>query len=193
MLGPPPPAPPKVEVTQASLQASTRTASIYQRIFVAAPRRIPEAQPAAEPLALEAPAAVVAGTGDNRSSIPSALGLIIEKPSAPQPVSAVPKQNNAPAAPIRVSIGVQMAKLIKQVIPVYPPMAKMMRISGVVHLVGVIGKDGRVQRLQLISGHPILAHAAMEAVQQWIYRPTLLSGEPVEVTAPIDVNFTLTQ
>ena len=191
ILGPPPDRQ-KIEV-KAETQSSTGSASIYHRVFIAAPRRLPDALPAAEPLALEAPPGVVAGTGDNRSGILSALGPIMEKLSAPLPISAVPKQNNTPAVPIRVSIGVQMAKLVKQVIPVYPPMAKMMRISGVVHLVGVIGKDGRVERLQVISGHPILALAAREAVQQWIYRPTLLSGEPVEVTAPIDVNFTLTQ
>ena len=86
-----------------------------------------------------------------------------------------------------------MAKLVKRAIPLYPPMAKAMRISGVVHLTGVIGKDGRLERLQLVSGHPMLAQAAIEAVRQWIYRPTLLNGEPVEVIAPIDVMFTLTQ
>jgi periplasmic protein TonB len=62
-----------------------------------------------------------------------------------------------------------------------------------VKLVGVIARDGRIERLQVLSGHPLLVPAAVEAVRQWIYQPTLLSGEPVEVIAPIDVNFTLSQ
>jgi protein TonB len=84
-----------------------------------------------------------------------------------------------------------MAKLVKQVIPVYPPLAKNARIYGVVHLVGIIGKDGAIRNLQLIDGHPLLARAALDAVAQWVYKPTLLSGEPVEVICPIDVTFTL--
>lgn len=86
-----------------------------------------------------------------------------------------------------------MAKLLKKVIPAYPALAKGARVSGVVRLLGVIAKDGTIQNLQLISGHPLLAHAAMEAVSQWIFQPTLLNGQPVEVVAPIDVNFTLGQ
>lgn len=86
-----------------------------------------------------------------------------------------------------------MAMLIRKVIPVYPPLARSARISGVVHLIGTIGKDGRIQNLQLVSGHPMLARAALNAVQQWIYKPTLLNGNPVEVIAPIEVNFTLGQ
>ena len=86
-----------------------------------------------------------------------------------------------------------MAKLLRKVMPVYPALARSARISGVVRLVGIIGKDGTIQNLQLVSGHPLLAHAALEAVQQWIYKPTLLNGTPVEVIAPIEVNFTLAQ
>jgi periplasmic protein TonB len=84
-----------------------------------------------------------------------------------------------------------MAKLIRKVIPEYPPLAKAARISGVVHLMGTIAKDGTIRNLQLIGGHPILARAALEAVEQWVYEPTLLNGEPVEVIAPIEVDFTL--
>jgi protein TonB len=84
-----------------------------------------------------------------------------------------------------------MAKLVRKVIPEYPAMAKAARISGIVRLIGIIGKDGAIRNLQLVSGHPMLARAALEAVQQWIYKPTLLNGNPVEVIAPIEVNFTL--
>ena len=85
------------------------------------------------------------------------------------------------------------AKIVRKVIPAYPPLARQARVSGTVQLLGVIGKDGTVQQLQVISGHPLLVSAAVEAVKQWLYRPTLLNGEPVEVVAPIDVNFTLAQ
>ena len=86
-----------------------------------------------------------------------------------------------------------MAKLIRKVIPLYPPLARAARISGVVRLIGTISKDGTIRDLQLVSGHPMLARAALEAVQQWIYKPTLLNGAPVEVIAPIEVNFSLGQ
>ena len=103
-----------------------------------------------------------------------------------QPVTAT-----APTPTLRVSQGVQMAKLVKKVIPEYPPLAKIAGVSGVVHLLGVIAKDGTIQNLELIGGHPLLARAAIDAVRQWVYQPTLLNGKPVEVIAPIDVNFTL--
>lgn len=86
-----------------------------------------------------------------------------------------------------------MAMLVRKVIPQYPPIARAARISGIVRLIGTIGKDGTIQNLQVVSGHPMLARAAMEAVQQWIYKPTLLNGNPVEVIAPIEVSFTLGQ
>jgi len=84
-----------------------------------------------------------------------------------------------------------MAMLVRKVIPMYPPIARAARISGVVRLIGIIGKDGSIQNLEIVSGHPMLARAALEAVRQWVYKPTLLNGIPVEVTAPIEVNFTL--
>jgi protein TonB len=92
-----------------------------------------------------------------------------------------------------VSGGVQNAKLIRKVVPVYPALARQARISGTVRLVGIIGKDGSIKNLQLVSGHPLLVDAAFQAVRQWVYQPTLLTGQPVEVVAPIDVIFTLGQ
>lgn len=109
-----------------------------------------------------------------------------EKPRVEEPKPLPPKS-------VAVSKGAQLAKLIHQVKPVYPIVAKMARVSGTVQLVGVISKDGTIRNLQVLSGHPLLVRAALEAVSQWIYRPTTLSGEPVEVTAPIEVNFILTQ
>lgn len=103
-----------------------------------------------------------------------------------------------PAAPfvpstIRVGGNVQAANLVSQVAPVYPQLAKQARIQGTVRFNTTIAKDGTIENLQLVSGHPLLVQAAQEAVKQWVYKPTLLNGEPVKVITTIDVNFTLTE
>ena len=147
-------------------------------------------QPAASgPAALDLPPGIEILGGDG----PGPALLPFDKPINIKPPGPTSHPPTATSEPMRVSRGVQMAKLVKQIVPIYPPLAKNARISGVVHLVGIIAKDGTIRNLQLISGHPLLARAAMEAVAQWVYKPTLLSGEPVEVICPIDVNFTLSQ
>jgi TonB family protein len=98
-----------------------------------------------------------------------------------------------PPARIRVGGNVQQTKLVSQPIPTYPPEAKEARIQGVVKLNATIAKDGTMQHLDVISGHPLLIPAALDAVRQWVYEPTLLNGQPVEVVTEIDVNFTLAQ
>jgi protein TonB len=100
-----------------------------------------------------------------------------------------------PAAPQRIRVGgnVQAAMAIRAPKPAYPPLAKQARIQGTVRLNAIIGKDGTIQNLTAASGHPLLVPSAMEAVKQWLYKPTLLNGEPVEVVTVIDVNFTLSQ
>jgi TonB family protein len=98
-----------------------------------------------------------------------------------------------PPQRIRVGGNVQSANLLIKVQPAYPPLAKQSRIQGVVSLATVISKDGTIQNLQVISGHPMLVKAALEAVKQWTYKPTLLNGQPVEVITQIDVNFTLSE
>jgi protein TonB len=95
------------------------------------------------------------------------------------------------APPARVSGGAQAAKLLTQVVPTYPALALRMRVSGAVHLLGIIAKDGRIRDLRVLDGHPMLRQAALEAVRQWVYSPTVLTGQPVEVEAPIDVVFTM--
>ena len=121
-------------------------------------------------------------------------GIIGSVPTAALPPPPPPPVKKD-AAPKRITIGgnVQQAKLVRQPKPVYPPLAKQARISGVVHLAAVISKDGTIQDLKVISGHPLLIPSALEAVKQWVYQPTLLNGEPVEVSTQIDVNFTLSQ
>ncbi len=95
----------------------------------------------------------------------------------------------------RISVGgqVQAAHLVNRVQPVYPPLARQTRISGTVKLHAIIGKDGAVQQLQVVSGHPLLVQSALDAVKQWRYQPTLLNGDPVEVDTEIDVIFSLAQ
>jgi protein TonB len=115
-------------------------------------------------------------------------------PQLPHVTESAHPATAAAAAPIqRLTIGgvVLEGKIITKIEPPYPALARQLRISGVVDLVAVVGTDGRIRELNLISGHPILAHAAMEAVKKWIYHPTMLDGSPVEVTAPIRVTFRL--
>jgi TonB family protein len=75
--------------------------------------------------------------------------------------------------------------------PKYPPAALRQRIQGTVRLEARIGKDGHVERLRLVSGHPLLVHAATEAARQWVFRPALLHGKPARVVTEIDVQFQL--
>ena len=91
------------------------------------------------------------------------------------------------------ALAVQAALLINRVQPVYPPLARQTRIAGTVRLHAIISKQGTVESLEVLSGHPLLVRAAMDAVQQWKYKPTLLNGEPVEVDTTIDVIFSLNQ
>ena len=88
-------------------------------------------------------------------------------------------------------VGRSTGLLIRKVPPTYPPLARQARIQGVVILQAQISKEGNIENLQLISGHPMLAPAAIEAVKQWKYKPYLLNGEPVEVETQVQVNFTL--
>ena len=124
-------------------------------------------------------AGVEGGTGDVLG------GLVGGGPSAPPP----PK----PATPQRIRVGgnVEAASLTNKVTPQYPPIAKTAHVSGTVILHAIISKDGSIQELQYVSGPPLLMKAAMDAVHQWRYQPTLLNGEPVEVDTSIQVVFTL--
>jgi len=98
-----------------------------------------------------------------------------------------------PVKPVNVSEGVMEAMLIHRVQPTYPIIAKLNHISGTVVLHAVIGTDGTIQELEVESGNGILAVAAFTAVREWRYRPTLLSGRPVEVETYITVKFVLDQ
>jgi len=113
-------------------------------------------------------------------------------------VADVPKAAPAPAAsqrknpgPVRIGGKVAGANLIRSVQPVYPALARSARVQGTVEFTATISKEGNIENLTLVRGHPLLVAAAREAVSQWKYRPTLLNGQPVEVITDITVNFML--
>jgi protein TonB len=112
------------------------------------------------------------------------IGGILSSTHVDVPKVATPQR-------VRVSTGVATGLLIKKVTPNYPQLAKQARIQGQVVLRAEISKDGTIQNLQLISGHPMLTAAAIEAVKQWRYKPYLLNGEPVAVETEVIVNFSL--
>jgi protein TonB len=192
---PPPPPPPPAPVAQ------PKVVKIIPRQFDAgrlmAPKEIPKeiAMIKEDELPPPSSAGVVGGVGGGVAGAGSVLGGIIGSvpsaapPPPPPPVKPKPK----PKPPQRIVVGgnVQKAKLISQPRPNYPPLAKQARIQGVVRFTAIIGKDGHIQNLTLVSGHPLLVQAAQNAVKRWVYHPTLLNGEPVEVVTQIDVNFTL--
>jgi protein TonB len=112
------------------------------------------------------------------------IGGIVSSTPMAVPKVATPQR-------VRVSSGVSTGLLVRKVNPNYPPLARQARIQGTVILQAEISKTGDIQNLRLISGHPMLAPAAIDAVKQWKYKPYLLNGEPVEVETTVQVNFTL--
>lgn len=175
---PPPPSPPTAPVPQAAPER-------YQSDFTA-PAAIPakvarliDSGPAGPPLlGVPAPQGVLGSEG-----VPSAggvFGAILPEPSS---LTLPP--------PIRVGGRVQNARILHKVQPEYPPEAVEQHVTGVVKLEAIIAVDGAVRDLKLISGHPLLAAAAIDAVSEWRYRPTHLNGRAVEVTTLVDVVFNL--
>ncbi len=114
------------------------------------------------------------------------LGGIIGGSGGGMPPPPKPAQQR-----VRVGGNVQQAKMIRQIQPQYPQIAKTAHVQGTVQLHAIIAKDGSVQELQYVSGPALLMRSAMDAVRQWKYQPTLLNGEPVEVDTTISVVFTL--
>jgi protein TonB len=112
------------------------------------------------------------------------IGGIISSTPVAVPKVATPQR-------VRVSQGVTQGLIIRKVNPTYPPLARSARIQGTVVLQAEISKAGDIENLHVVSGHPMLAPAAIEAVKQWKYKPYILNGEPVEVETQITVNFTL--
>ncbi len=111
------------------------------------------------------------------------------RPAGPDLSNIFPKSGEKR---IRVGGKVQKTRLVTQPKPMYPQEARTARLQGTVRLAALIGTDGRVKDLRLIAGHPNLVEPSVEAVKQWVYRPTLLNGRPVEVVTQVDVNYKLT-
>jgi protein TonB len=109
-------------------------------------------------------------------------GGVPEAPPPPPP---------PPAAPVRVGGAITAPKKVKDQAPTYPPIAQSARVQGVVILEATIGPDGRVQDVRVLRSIPLLDAAAIEAVKQWQYTPTLLNNVPVPVIMTVTVNFTL--
>jgi len=178
---PPPPPPPAAVVKVVKVQSDLVNGQLRQ------PTKIPQKVQIIKEE--EAPPAMAGGVmggvpgGVPGGSMNGVIGGMINSTSA-IPKVATPQR-------VRVSSGVSAGNLIKRVQPNYPPLARQARIQGQVVLQAEISKEGTIQNLQLISGHPMLAPAAIEAVKQWRYKPYLLNGEPVAVDTQVVVNFTL--
>jgi len=178
---PPPPPPPAAVVKVVKVQSDLVNGQLRQ------PTKIPQKVQIIKEE--EAPPAMAGGVmggvpgGVPGGSMGGVIGGMINSTAA-IPKVATPQR-------VRVSSGVSAGNLIKRVQPNYPPLARQARIQGQVVLQAEISKEGTIQNLQLISGHPMLAPAAIEAVKQWRYKPYLLNGEPVAVDTQVVVNFTL--
>jgi periplasmic protein TonB len=175
---PPPPPPPPA----APVKAIVRPKIITPQRMVA-PTVIPKQvamikEEAAPDVGVDGGIGVPGGTAGG------VLGGIIGNTAAPPPPKAAPTR-------IRVGGNVAAAKLLHQVQPSYPQIAKTAHVSGTVILHAIIAKDGTIQELQYVSGPALLMKAAMDAVHEWRYQPTQLNGEPVEVDTTIQVVFTL--
>jgi len=147
------------------------------------PRGIDRGGPVPVPEESGCPACVPGGTGDMASAnfLPESVGVTpIVVPPPPVPV----------ARPPRVSRMME-GNLVHKVQPAYPPLARAARIQGSVVLRAIISRAGTIENLQVLSGHPLLVQAAIDAVRQWRYRPYNLNGEPVEVETQVTVNFIL--
>jgi protein TonB len=199
LTAPPPPPPPPPPPAAAPVKVVKVAPRQFDAGRLLAPKQIPKDIAMIKEEELPPPSASAGVVGGVPGGVPGGAaggvigGIIGSVPTAAPPPP--PPKVEKPATPQRIRVGgnVQAANLIRKVTPVYPPLAKQARVQGTVRFTAIISKDGTIQQLQLVSGHPLLVQAAQDAVKQWLYKPTLLNGEPVEVVTQIDVNFTLSQ
>jgi protein TonB len=193
LMAPPPPPPPPPAASVAAAKVVRRAESDIMNGQLRTPTKIPQSvQMIREE---EAPPDLSGGgvPGGVPGGIPGGQvggvigGILGSASNTTVPKLALP----VPPKRIRVSQGVTEGRLIKKIEPKYPPLAMAARIQGQVVLTAVIDKNGEIQNLMLVSGHPMLVPVAIDAVKQWRYRPFLLNGEPVEVETTITVNFQL--
>ena len=184
---PPPPPPPPAAVPQRVVKVvQTDIINGELRTPTKIPKKVEIITEEEAPPPVMASAGVVGGVpgGVPGGQMGGVIGGIISSTPVAVPKVATPQR-------VRVSQGVSQGLLIHRVQPMYPPLARQARIQGSVILQAEISKDGSIENLRLISGHPMLAPAAIEAVKQWRYKPYFLNGEPVAVETQITVNFTL--
>jgi protein TonB len=177
---PPPPPPPPPAVVKTIVKPVAR---LIQSGKLMQPRAIPKDVAVFKEAELPPDVIKTADTGGVFGGIPG-QGLT-GGPALPPP----PK----PVTPARIKQGgnVTAASIINQTRPTYPPLARQARIQGNVVLHAIIDKEGRVAQLEVVSGHPLLVQAALDAVKQWRYKPTTLNGDAVEVDTTITVTFTM--
>jgi periplasmic protein TonB len=182
---PPPPPPPAAAPVKIVKQIQTDIVNGALRTPSKIPQKIQMIKEEEAPPSM-ASAGVVGGVpgGIPGGQMNGVIGGIISSTPVAVPKVATPQR-------VRVSQGVSAGLLVRRVNPNYPPLARQARIQGQVILRAVISKDGSIENLTLVSGHPMLAPAAIDAVKQWKYKPYLLNGEPVEVDTEVQVNFTL--
>src|SRR6202047_3528714 len=185
LVAPPPPPPPPPPPVAAQVVHIKPQVHLMDAGKLVAPKVIPKDIKIIKEDAPQMDAGMQGGVpgGVAGGSMGGVIGGMGGAPPPPKPT----------ASRIRQGGSVQAALLINRVQPVYPPLARQTRISGTVRLHAIISKSGSVESLEVLSGHPLLVRAAMDAVQQWKYKPTLLNGEPVEVDTTIDVIFSLNQ
>jgi periplasmic protein TonB len=183
---PPPPPPPPAAPVKVVKQIQTDIINGQLRTPTKIPEKVQMIKEEEAPPPMASMAGVVGGVpgGVPGGQMGGVIGGIISSTPVAVPKVATPQR-------VRVSQGVTQGLLIKRIQPTYPPLARQARIQGTVLLQAEISKTGDIQNLRLISGHPMLAPAAIEAVKQWKYRPYILNGEPVDVETQITVNFTL--
>jgi protein TonB len=145
-----------------------------------------EAPTEIKPEAIDAGALSAAGRVEGGIIGGVAGGIVGGLEAAPPPPPPPP-----PPAPVRVGGAIRQPTQIKKVNPIYPPIAQSARVQGVVIIEAIIGLDGRVQEAKVLRSIPLLDAAALDAVKQWQYTPTLLNGVPVPVIMTVTVNFTL--
>jgi periplasmic protein TonB len=183
---PPPPPPPAAAPVKVVKQIQTDIVNGQLRTPTKIPQKVQMIKEDEAPAPVMSASGVIGGVpgGVPGGQMGGVIGGIISSTPVAVPKVATPQR-------IRVSQGVTQGMIIRRVQPAYPPLARQARIQGPVVLQAEIGKDGSIQNLRLISGHPMLAPAAIEAIKQWKYKPYILNGEPVEVETTITFNFTL--
>ena len=190
IVAPPPPPPPPPPPAPAQVVHVTKIETEVINGALRTPTKIPEKVKMIKEDQAPPPAAAVTGVvggvpgGVPGGQIGGVIGGIVSSVPMAVPKVATPQK-------VRVSQGVLQGNLLHQVQPQYPPIARAARVSGAVVIKATIGKDGSMQDLQVVSGHPMLVQSALEAVKQWRYKPWVLNGEPVTVETVITVNFNL--